>query len=720
MRQTGPPLSLTQPNTPPSSPNLSLSQCFVTSSDAEELVKAVTDMQMTSTSAPKYLKDLFLKVLDKRAEENAEVSDKPKPDSPDSTTSKELVARASLIAFKEVDEIWDDKAYKYTVVESPKPKSINNLDQYVFVVHKNSKENTYFVDVKLFMLRDALREVLCDVPGINILEEKLSIQRNILYNFLPEIELCRDKIDLEDRASYEHISLLIDHIKTSYADLTQRLGALLEAKEITYDLLWAFFKANTLVYTTCPGTEKPRCIKYESAAEETTQSGVEYFHIKGSYLDFDGKILGKVPIETAILKFAGSKPVNSLEAFPLYYHEEEEAVKKMLVECDRRFCSLRGTQHRQYDETAFQMMKGKPRKITIKGRIMVDSVKFLQDNPNYARPSIFKSSKSVGIWHDLDDEPSTRLDESAVKKGVNINELSKEDFLLCSPTVLSYSLENKLYLEFAVADISEICWDESIFGQLKIPANSKELIQALATQHSSRENAHAFDNFVKEKGLGLIILLYGPPGVGKTMTAEALAELLHMPLFTVSAANLSHNSSADLDTQLSKIFDVASHWNTLLLLDEADSYLRRRSDNSQHNALVSVFLRKLEYFTGIMMLTTNQVTEFDGAVQSRIHIGLAYSSLGFDTRKSIWESFLNKPNAKGRVVGFKGTELQDLAERKLNGRQIKNAVRAAHALADFEKVDLAMNHLHKVLDVGAIFENDFKGTGATDNEHAYH
>jgi hypothetical protein len=51
--------------------------------------------------------------------------------------------------------------------------------------------------------------------------------------------------------------------------------------------------------------------------------------------------------------------------------------------------------------------------------------------------------------------------------------------------------------------------------------------------------------------------------------------------------------------------------------------------------------------------------------------------------------------------------------------QIKNAVRAAHALADYDNVDLALNHLHIVLEVGMIFENDFKGTGATDNENAY-
>ena len=103
-----------------------------------------------------------------------------------------------------------------------------------------------------------------------------------------------------------------------------------KAKEITYDLLWALFKANTLVYTTCRETKKLRCIKYVSAAEETTPSGVEYFYIKGSYLDFDEKILGKVLIETAILKFIRSKPVNSLEAFPFFFTRKRRFSKRSL------------------------------------------------------------------------------------------------------------------------------------------------------------------------------------------------------------------------------------------------------------------------------------------------------------------------------------------------------------------------------------------------------
>ena len=62
-------------------------------------------------------------------------------------------------------------------------------------------------------------------------------------------------------------------------------------------------------------------------------------------------------------------------------------------------------------------------------------------------------------------------------------------------------------VEFAVADISDICWDETIFDQLKIPAKSKKLVHALTTQHLSRDNAQQFDDFVKGKGLGLNILM---------------------------------------------------------------------------------------------------------------------------------------------------------------------------------------------------------------------
>lgn len=91
---------------------------------------------------------------------------------------------------------------------------------------------------------------------------------------------------------------------------------------------------------------------------------------------------------------------------------------------------------------------------------------------------------------------------------------------------------------------------------------------------------------------------------------------------------------------LSRIFELADHWKAVLLLDEADVYLRERSHDRLHNSLVSVFLRKLEYYQGIMFLTTNRVKDFNEIIQSKIHLILKYEPLGVDTRKAIWKSLL--------------------------------------------------------------------------------
>lgn len=85
---------------------------------------------------------------------------------------------------------------------------------------------------------------------------------------------------------------------------------------------------------------------------------------------------------------------------------------------------------------------------------------------------------------------------------------------------------------------------------------------------------------------------------------------------------------------------------------------------------MSVFLRKLEYFQGVMILTTNRVTDFDDAVQSRIHIRISYSPLGPNTRKRIWESFLKKLITEGKAASLSAEELKDLTNHDLNGRQV--------------------------------------------------
>ncbi|KAI1771526.1 P-loop containing nucleoside triphosphate hydrolase protein [Hypoxylon cercidicola] len=166
----------------------------------------------------------------------------------------------------------------------------------------------------------------------------------------------------------------------------------------------------------------------------------------------------------------------------------------------------------------------------------------------------------------------------------------------------------------------QIKWNPLAFEQLVLNQQSKDLIFSLIKYHRSKHDD--FDDIIAGKGKGTICLLSGPPGCGKTLTAEAVAEATERPLYSVSAGELGTEVD-EVDQKLTGILELALTWDAVLLLDEADVFLMERSsDNIVRNALVSVFLRQIEYYQGILMLTTNRVAQFDLAFESRIHISI--------------------------------------------------------------------------------------------------
>jgi hypothetical protein len=278
-----------------------------------------------------------------------------------------------------------------------------------------------------------------------------------LYHYLPELKSHRSSTDPPDPTCAKHLDLLIQYLKATYTNTQTRLLPLLKSGEIPYDLLWALFKPNTFAYTTCPGTKKPRCIKYDFGEERTTSDEVAYFHIRGRYVDFDGKVFGEVPIDTGILKFRGSKPINSLDVFPLQYHDNADQVKAELVKCGRKFGSLNSVGHLQYSGTAFQVVRGELVATSISSRIMVDAAQFRKINPNYVRPRVIKTansrrrdSNSFDLSNWLDDDgprgppPSPRADPVKVDD-VDVDMQDENNLIICSPTVLGYSLNDKFW-----------------------------------------------------------------------------------------------------------------------------------------------------------------------------------------------------------------------------------------------------------------------------------
>ena len=120
-------------------------------------------------------------------------------------------------------------------------------------------------------------------------------------------------------------------------------------------------------------------------------------------------------------------------------------------------------------------------------------------------------------------------------------------------------------------------------------------------------------DIIDSKGGGSIFLLAGPPGVGKTLSAETMAETLHRPLYMVGVGELG-TEVTELEENLTKVLQTASAWNAILLLDECDIFMEKRKDMDIHrNAMVGVFLRLLEYYPGILFLTTNRAANIDEA-----------------------------------------------------------------------------------------------------------
>ncbi|KAF8540209.1 P-loop containing nucleoside triphosphate hydrolase protein [Trichophaea hybrida] len=675
-----------------------------------------TDQPLAQTVTTEHVQQ-FLDIL-----KSLNTKQGPSPKSPDLPET----APASRLEFKTVNEVWDEEDEEYRIEESPE-REVKTFDEYVcFYVNKgldrHTKDPTFYIDLKSEDLRDILREVLKDVYGLSLVEEKPTIERHVLYHYLPELESYRTSH--ADIASMEHLDLLIDCVTEIYAPTTQRLLPLQEHGEITYDLLWALFKPNTPVYTTCFGTKKPRCVIYDSAEEMINRSKKKYWSMDCRFSDFDGKTFGKASIELVIPKFRGTKRINTLPAFPLKYHLDEKQVKSDLVECGRKFVRLTGTHHCHCQGGAFLMHKGDAVRFSVDSRVMIDANFFWKMNPNYSRPrtDLARTRPEGGSGPPPGGPPGR---DQVKSDDVEPADLTEDDFLICCPTVPGFSFGGKLWAEFAVADIEDIKWSPSPYACLSIPDEQRDVIMALV--EARIDPSVVFDDFVVGKGKGLNILLHGPPGVGKTFTEEAVSEHLKRPLYSVSISVL-YPAKPSLIDQISvgellldvaeledRIFKTASHWNAILFPDEADVFLERRSpDNLTRNGLVSVFLRKLEYYEGILFLTTNRVSQFDEAILSRIHLMLRYDDLTKDVRKQVWGNFLSRATTSSGDADVTDKELEELAIYKLNGRQIKNIMSAAQAFASKARSKIRFPHVKKAVKANEKFFREFYGKDFVD------
>lgn len=224
------------------------------------------------------------------------------------------------------------------------------------------------------------------------------------------------------------------------------------------------------------------------------------------------------------------------------------------------------------------------------------------------------------------------------------------------------------------------------------------------------------------KGEGLLILLHGGPGTGKTLTAESVAEIAEKPLYRVTCGDIGTDPE-EVEKYLDSVLFIGATWNCVVLLDEADVFLEERTKlDLQRNALVSVFLRVLEYYNGILILTSNRIGTFDEAFKSRVQLSLHYPPLTRADRLRVWENFITLLRESDKTQEYKDirNRLDSLSQHQLNGRQIRNTINTARQLAQFKNQNLEYKHIYQAIRNVLDFE-DYITTlhgGETDEERA--
>lgn len=427
--------------------------------------------------------------------------------------------------------------------------------------------------------------------------------------------------------------------------------------KITFDHLSKLFTVGTEFVATSNGELIGSIV--HGAQMQQGMFGEKFFVITGILIISNGKEFVHSQKNFTISQFRGLQRIEDLSV-------------RLMTPADKQFLTERGlvfkkyalgSNYVKYDGTMFKNTQYGPQYFKADGRVMADVIGFTSMNPNYGY--------------------SSHRNNTAQTCDENLEGLLHMTW----PFLQGFSFAAKQWGEMYVKNMSDIKFDSDAFDYLVLDETKKELAKALITNTDI-----GFTDIISGKSGGCIFLLHGPPGTGKTLTSEAIAELLHKPLYSITVGELG-TTPDQLEGRLSKILDIANSWNSVILIDEADVFLEKRTENDLiRNALVSIFLRLLERHQGVMFLTTNRLNSIDDAFRSRTSVVIEYKPLDKTTRIQIWVNLLRAAD-----VTVSDEVLDKLADNEINGRQIKNAIRMAQCLAHSRKQQIGLEHFETVI-----------------------
>lgn len=235
-----------------------------------------------------------------------------------------------------------------------------------------------------------------------------------------------------------------------------------------------------------------------------------------------------------------------------------------------------------------------------------------------------------------------------------------------------YHLGQHQNLDLHVRDTEIYEYNKQIRDKLILPGLYGEVLDVL-----TEDMLLVQDDIVEGKTGGNVVMLAGPPGLGKTLTAEVYAEHREVPLLKIHSGQLG-TSADQIEKRLSSFYQRCTRWGCPMLLDEFDVFGRARGTDLMQNAVVAVFLRTLEYQNNTIFLTTNRAEDMDDAILSRCQAIVKFNYPEYEELHQIWK--VQRNQLLQSVTDDQIEELMDFfkkSDKKMSGRDVKNILQLA-------------------------------------------
>lgn len=322
-----------------------------------------------------------------------------------------------------------------------------------------------------------------------------------------------------------------------------------------------------------------------------------------------------------------------------------------LMERGRKYVSLAGVHHRHY--------RGR--------RIMIDRLGWNTFGYNHADDSPF---------------PFPLLqDRSKARNNDDILPVPEDNIALFPRFMPGFDLERKTWSLFDVDEVEPIKFNENAWKHIVLDESSKDVIEGVVGAFDFSKEA-----MTDEEQTGLVILLHGPSGTGKTATVEAIAEHFRRPLYSLAACSLPLDVTLLVDTLTSRL-DAARSWNAIVLIEAGDILMQtqRHEPIMEEHIRISTILEFFEQHRCIVFVTARTTCS---AYMSHFAMTIQYPELDGDSRQTMWSNMLS-----GEANKISRRDIEELSRVAVNGRAMRNIHTTAKALARSSKQPLSLCHL---------------------------